>query len=327
MRDQFGRKIEYMRISLTDRCNLRCIYCMPEEETEQIDTENVLEYDEIIRVCKIAAKLGISKIKLTGGEPLVRKDIEVLIKRLKNLEGIKQVTLTTNGVLLKEKMQQLYESGLDAVNISLDTLDRKQYAQITKRDQLSKVLEGIECAMQYTGLKVKINCVALAGCNEKQWVPIAEFAKNYSIDVRFIERMPIGTKESFNIALQEEIQKCLDSAFGCSHKEENIQRGNGPAKYWSYPNFQGKIGFISAISHKFCEDCNRIRMTSEGYIKPCLQFSEGIDLRTLLRGDVGDDKIQEALEKVIYQKPRCHIFEQEKKEGHLEKHQMSWIGG
>lgn len=252
MRDQFERNINYMRVSVTDLCNLRCVYCMPKEGIRQISHDEILTFDEIARVCRIGAELGISRIKLTGGEPLVRKGIEDLAEMICRIPGIEQVTLTTNGILLKDKLPALKKAGISAVNISLDTMDRAQYQELTGKDCLLQVMEGIRAALEQ-GMRVKINCVALNECNEFQWGKLAALAKEYPLDVRFIEMMPIGLGKAYQGSMQEVIQKNLENIYGAAKPDSGAVRGNGPAVYWEFPGFQGKIGFISAISHKFCK--------------------------------------------------------------------------
>ena len=324
MLDKYGRKIDYLRISLTDRCNLRCIYCMPEEGICHIPREEILGLDEIVRICKCAQALGISKIKLTGGEPLVRKICVPLVKELKAISGISQVTLTTNGILLKEQLPGLMDAGLDALNISLDTLDRETFRQITRRDNIEQVLEGVECALSYPQLKVKLNCVPTFQ-KEEDLLSLAALAKTHPVHVRFIEMMPIGLGRQFTARGEEQIKQMLEKAYGKMTSVCEIL-GNGPCHYYSLPEFQGRIGFISALSHKFCSQCNRVRLTSTGYLKGCLQFEDGADLKALLRGGCTDEQLTKALEQTIYNKPQGHNF-QEKKTGKEESHIMSQIGG
>lgn len=325
MLDQYGRKIEYIRISITDRCNLRCMYCMPETGVEQVEHSDILRYDEIVRLTRIMSELGISKVKITGGEPLVRKDAAELIKSLKALPGIDNVTLTTNGILLKEQMKALDEAGLDAVNISLDALDETAFERITRRRGFSQVMEGMEEALGYSHIRVKINCVLMEGINEDQWIPIAGLAKKYDLDVRFIEMMPIGIGARFCGETQQEVTRLLEEAYGPAVPVSG-RFGNGPGTYMRIDGFKGKIGFISAMSHKFCKDCNRIRLTSEGFLKPCLQFATGCDLRPLLREEACDEEIRKQIEKTIFRKPRSHRFEERGQEG-FENRKMSEIGG
>ena len=325
IKDSYGREINYMRISITDRCNLRCRYCMP-DGAEWIPMKEILTYEEITEVCQEAVKLGITRFKITGGEPLVRRGCPEVIRMIKNISGTELVTLTTNGLLLGEQLEALLSAGLDAVNISLDTLDIKKYEWITGFDKLAVVLSSIEKAVA-SGIPVKINAVLQKGMNEEEWLPLTELARKLPLSVRFIEMMPIGLGKAYQGSMQEVIQKNLENIYGAAKPDSGAVRGNGPAVYWEFPGFQGKIGFISAISHKFCKDCNRIRMTAEGFVKPCLQFAQGVDMRSLLRGQTDDEELKQVFEQLIYEKPRCHQFETEKADESLEQREMSKIGG
>ena len=261
MNDQYGRRIDYMRVSVTDRCNLRCVYCMPGEGFSFLPHEDILSFEEIERVCRIGVRLGITKIKLTGGEPLVRRGIPDLVGKLKGIPGIDEVTLTTNGILLKEQINELVSNGLASVNISIDTLDERRYFRMTRGGDIKKALEGMESALKYPDLKVKVNCVPFC---EEDCISLALLAKKRKIDVRFIEMMPIGNGKNFNGKMSEEIYKLLHNEFG-DYEIYKKRVGNGPAEYIRFHNFDGRIGFISALSHKFCYKCNRIRLTSEGF--------------------------------------------------------------
>lgn len=325
MLDQYGREIDYIRISVTDRCNLRCTYCMPQEGITQVKHEEVLSYAEIIRLCRIFASLGITKIKLTGGEPLIRKELSALIRGIKEIPGIRNVTLTTNGVLLKEQMQELYDAGIDAVTVSLDTMDAEMFREITRRDQFQNVIEGIREGLKYPDIRSKINCVPIAGVNDNQWVKLAEFARNYPIDVRFIEMMPIGLGRKYHGNTQEMIINTLEKVYGNAVPVQG-DFGNGPGTYVEFPGFIGRIGFISAISHKFCSSCNRVRLTAEGYLKLCLQYTDGVDLREVLRNGQSDDEIRNLIKETIWRKPKSHQFTGGKSEN-IEEKQMSRIGG
>lgn len=324
MIDKYGRTIDYLRISLTDRCNLRCVYCMPEEGVCQIPHTEILTYDEILRICQCMETLGIRKIKLTGGEPLVRKDCAQLTKMLKALPGIEKVTLTTNGILLREQLEPLMSAGIDAINISLDTLDPELFHQITRRNSLDKVLEGLNAALSYPQLSVKINCVP-AIKKKENFVAMAGLAKQYPLHVRFIEMMPIGYGRQFPFQDEESIKEILEEAYG-PMLPITERFGNGPCHYYTIEGFQGKIGFISAVTHKFCRQCNRVRLTAEGFLKGCLQFQKGTDLRMLLRGGCTDEELTEAIRQVIWNKPVSHNFyETETKQD--ETRVMSQIGG
>lgn len=324
MLDQYGRIIDYMRISLTDRCNLRCIYCMPEEGICQIPREELLGQDEIIKICRLAGELGISRIKLTGGEPLVRRICVSLVKELKALPGIQQVTLTTNGILLKEQLPGLMEAGLDALNISLDTLEAENFRRITRRNELDRTLEGLEAALSYPSLKVKINCVPTFQ-TDQELLQVAALARENPLHVRFIEMMPIGLGKDFTARDENSVKEILEKKYGTLTPVSEIL-GNGPCHYYTLGGFKGKIGFISALSHKFCNQCNRVRLTSTGYLKGCLQFENGVDLKALLRNGASDEILKKALQKAIFEKPAGHNF-QEKKNGREESHIMSQIGG
>lgn len=326
MIDRCGRNIDYLRISVTDRCNLRCIYCMPKEGIRLTGRENILQEPEIIRVCRVMAELGIKKIKITGGEPLVRPRMPGLIHQIKAIPGIEKVTLTTNGILLKKQMKELAEAGLDSLNISLDTLDRDGFQKITRRDFLDDTLAGIKEAMKYPNVQLKINCVPLR-IEEQNLCEIAEFACKYPVHVRFIEMMPIGYGSSFTGMSQEKIVSLLEERFGRLVPYEGEPLGNGPCKYYIVKGFQGKIGFISAISHKFCSECNRIRLTSQGYLKTCLQYTAGRDLREVLRNGGTDEELKEIIKEALSEKPDGHHFREKAKEDDTESLCMAQIGG
>ncbi|MDD3338156.1 MAG: GTP 3',8-cyclase MoaA [Lachnospiraceae bacterium] len=325
MQDQYGRTIDYIRISVTDRCNLRCVYCMPEEGIQPVDHDEILTFDEILRLCRIFVSLGIHKVKLTGGEPLVRRGLTQLIRGIRDIPGITSVTMTTNGILLKEQLPQLYAAGIQGINVSLDTRKEQQFADITRRSGLSHALEGIEEGLRYPNIRMKINCVPLAGINDDQWVDLAGMAEEKPLDVRFIEMMPIGLGRAYPGEKQEMIFAALQKAYGAAEMADG-SFGNGPSTYVQFPGFVGKVGFISAISHKFCSGCNRVRLTSEGELKPCLQYAGGLQVRDLLRGNASDEILKKSIEETIYKKPKSHHFN-EKEEPGFEQKEMSRIGG
>ena len=317
MIDKYGREIDYLRISLTDRCNLRCIYCMPEEGVKSLSHAEILTYDEILRICRCAADLGIRKIKLTGGEPLVRKGCASLAKQIKAIPGIEKVTLTTNGILLAEQLDALLDAGIDAINISLDTLDPELFKKVARRDGLEKVFEGIKAALAHPGLSLKINSVPVIK-EKENFIGIAGLAQKYPIHVRFIEMMPIGYGAAYTGGSNEELFRQIEECYGnaseagtvrsregkkysadirdLSYTEEKQQSGKhgaGPAAYYRFPGLNMDVGFISAMHHKFCRSCNRIRLTSEGYLKLCLCYEKGVDLRAILRDPGKKQTLQE----------------------------------
>lgn len=326
MIDGYGRVIDYIRISVTDRCNLRCAYCMPQEGVPSVCHEDVLRYDEILRLVRIFVSLGIRRIKLTGGEPLVRKNVPEFAAALRQIPGIEQVTLTTNGVCLKEQMQMLADAGIGGINLSLDTLNPVVFEKIARRPAFDQVMEGLREALKYPEIPLKINCVPM-NIEGQNIVELAELARNYKIHVRYIEMMPIGLGRQFGFQSEEAILAELEKAYGpCRPFDKPL--GNGPGHYVSFEGFAGKIGFISAISHKFCERCNRVRLTSQGFLKTCLQYERGVDLRALLRGGASDEELRLAVEKAIREKPVSHQFLREQwADSDKETHMMSQIGG
>lgn len=334
MEDLFHRKIDYLRISVTDRCNFRCGYCMPKGGVVPLDHKDILTYEEIERLCALFAKIGIQKIKLTGGEPLVRKGFVSLVKRIHQIEGIRQVTMTTNGSLLGDCAADLKKAGLDGVNISLDTLKPEIFAKITGADQLRKILDAIQKSLEEGIPSVKINCVPMRDTNADEICEIAALAKNQPIEVRFIEMMPIGKGRGYEEIGEEEMRRKLEDAYG-SMKQEEKKLGNGPATYYKPEGFEGHIGFISAMSHKFCGNCNRIRLTSDGILKPCLQYAGEANLKQLLREGASDQEILTVMQKVIAEKPECHRFHEKmdamqngtKNTDHIEERVMTSIGG
>ncbi len=282
----------------------------------------ILTYDEIVAVCKEAVKLGIVKFKVTGGEPLVRKDCANLVKMIYQIDGVREVTLTTNGVLLKKYLSALINSGIHSVNVSLDTLDREKYKKITGFDELDKVLESIEAALD-AGLKVKINSVMHTKDYKEDFNNLILMAKEKPIDVRFIEMMPIGLGQESYLVSNEDLFLELKSRYK-GIEFDDVERGNGPSIYYKIPGFKGDIGFISAIHGKFCKDCNRIRLTSVGELKSCLCYGNEISLKKALRE--GDDaEVGRLIRESITSKPKQHCFEE--LENITEKKRMAQIGG
>lgn len=323
MTDGLGRNIDYIRISVTDRCNLRCMYCMPKDGLPHVSHEDILRYEETERLVRIFSGLGISKIKLTGGEPLLMKNFSSLAAKIKSIPGIEQVTITTNGVNLEKYLNELFLANIDGINISLDTPDCDVYKHITGTDSLKNVMKGLNKALE-TEIPLKINCVPL-GIEGQRETELAEIAKNHPVHVRYIEMMPIGLGRGFTYIPEEKILHELTVKYGEPHPaEEKI--GNGPCHYYEFEGFKGKIGFISAISHKFCGECNRLRLTSQGFLKSCLQYDIGADLRSPLRNGATDEEIEDIIKEVIKSKPEGHMFSIKNPE-RAENKIMSSIGG
>lgn len=323
MKDSFGREISYLRISITDRCNLRCRYCMP-EGIQQVRMHEILTYEEILEIAKAAASLGITKIKVTGGEPLVRLGCADLVKQLKGIPGIEQVTMTTNGILLKQYLPELKEAGIDAINVSLDTLKPEVFRMITGSDRLQDVKEGIEASV-HAGIRTKVNTVLQTGVNDGEWKDLVRLAQDLPIDVRFIEMMPIGYGKKYPPVSNEDLKKQIEAEFGPIEEDHRVH-GNGPAEYVHLPGYAGSIGFIGAIHGKFCSSCNRIRLTSMGKLKPCLCYGDTVDLRSILR-DQNDpqEALKQAIAEAITEKPQAHCFEQLSRI--TEEQEMIEIGG
>lgn len=353
MKDSFGRTIDYMRISITDRCNLRCRYCMP-HGVDCCPRREILSLEEIEAIGICAAGLGISRIKVTGGEPLVRRDCCRLVKMLKSIPGIEKVTITTNGVLLEQYLEPLIRAGIDGINISLDTLDASMYERITGSRCLSEVMKIIE-KTEAIPVSVKINAVSIDfSCFKEQegaggasvrggLHEMMELTRKYPVDVRFIEMMPIGYGRQFKTINHKELLADMYEAYP-GLEQDDTQHGYGPAVYYKIPGALGSVGLISAIHGKFCDYCNRVRLTAQGYLKTCLCYEDGADLRAILRDGLeestgeghyhwplspGDGELQArlaaAMKQAVESKPAAHCFE---KPGMItESHNMIAIGG
>ena len=309
MFDRYQRDIHYLRLSVTDLCNLRCRYCMP-DGVEKLEREAVLTYEEFLRLAALFARCGIDTVRVTGGEPLVRKNVAQLVAGLKATPGIRRVTLTTNAVLLAEQLPALLDAGLDSVNISLDTLRPEVFRQITARDDFAAVQAGLQAALQ-SGLPVKLNCVPQAGVNEGELEQLAALAKDNAMQVRFIEMMPIGYGAAMPCISGPELRARFARRWPelapLSAAQEHAL-GDGPAVYYTVPGWQGSIGFIAAVHGKFCASCNRVRLTSQGFLRPCLASETGCDLRALLRSGADDAQLLAAIRETIWAKPREHHF-------------------
>ncbi len=305
--DDYDRKINYLRISITDRCNLRCRYCMPEEGVDLIEHGDLLTYEEILQVVQVFTRNGISKIRLTGGEPLVRKGVVDLIKGIAATEGVRDLSLTTNGVLLGEYAGDLVTAGLRRINISLDTLRPERFAHITRRDKFKAVWEGIEAALQHRLSPVKINVVGIKGFNDDEIQEFARLSLTYPLHIRFIEFMPMGEGNEWH----------GEGAITSSRIMEEVgeigelipigpQANDGPAQRYYIKGGKGEIGFISPVSSHFCAQCNRLRLTPDGRIRTCLFSDEEIDLKGVVRGSGGEAKVEETLHQALRAKPEGH---------------------
>lgn len=307
MNDSRGRTIDYLRISVTDRCNLRCRYCMPEEGIALLSHEELLSFEEILTVCRCMAALGVSRVKLTGGEPLVRRQVSVLAGEIRRIPGISDVTMTSNGLLLPVYAKELKAAGVSSVNVSLDTLDPETFAQITRRDCFDDVQEGIRAA-RAAGLSVKINCAVSEDFDRTRFLAFAEFSRKEGIPVRFIEMMPIGQGRAYQAPDSARLLGWLREAYE-DVTGETAPMGNGPAVYVRYGHGQGCIGLIGAVHHKFCDSCNRVRLTSDGFLKLCLAREDGVDLRTLLRTGASEETLAAVIRAAVMEKPKSHDFE------------------
>ena len=322
MIDRYGRTIDYMRISVTDRCNLRCVYCVPECGVTRIPAERLLTEEELLRITRAAAKEGIAHVKVTGGEPLLRPNLAGLVQKIREIPGIETVTLTTNGILLPDQIDALAAAGISGINISLDTLNKERYRSLTRGGELERALAGLEAAKRQKGVTVKVNAVLYETHWEEDALTLAALAEKDPVHVRFIEHMPLGTEAEERPVREDAILALLQREYGkCESYQGKI--GEGPGHYVTFPGMTGKIGFISAISHKFCSGCNRLRLTADGDLRMCLQSKEGIPLRELLRDGATDEKVQEVFRGCILQKPEGHQMTEQK----IEAEGMCQIGG
>ncbi len=305
MLDQYNRKIDYLRISVTDRCNLHCAYCQP-QQTAFVPHAEILRYEEILHICQLAVQLGVNKFKITGGEPLLRRDCCDFISKLKQTEGVEQVTLTTNGTLLSQFLPQLVAAGVDCVNVSLDTLDADDYARLTG-GRLQEVLQGLD-ALAGSGLRCKLNCVPLADMGVGQLLTLLKLAHRYGAPLRFIELMPLACNNTLAGISGREIRSQLQQA-GLVLQRDGARYGNGPAVYWHVAGYRMPVGFIESIHNKFCSSCNRVRLTSVGLLQPCLYSDCGLSLKRMLRDGLGDDMLLAAMCETIVAKPSGHQFD------------------
>jgi cyclic pyranopterin phosphate synthase len=304
--DTYGRVHNNLRISVTDRCNLRCTYCMP-EDVVFMDRGELLSFEEIARFVRIAAPLGIDKIRLTGGEPLMRRELSRLVEMLCRIDGIRDVGLTTNGVLLAEHAQALYDAGLRRINVSLDTLDPERFRQLARRDGLEKVIAGILAAKRAGFDPVKVNAVSIRGVTEHEVVPLARFAREHGLELRFIEYMPIGADawERSKVYFAHEILEQLERDVAPLAPAKDYDP-RAPAMDFEYADGGGRVGIIASISRPFCMSCNRVRLTADGKLRNCLFALDEVDVKGLLRGDATEESIAEVIRRNVRAKWEGH---------------------
>lgn len=304
--DRENRHLNYLRISITDRCNLRCLYCVPEGRIPKLDHDDILSYEEILRLVDIGIGLGIRKVRITGGEPLVRKGVIDLLARLTRIKELEDVSLTTNGVLLAPNAQRIFDAGIRRINISLDSLDPRKYAQITGYDQFDKVWSGIEKALEIGFSPIKINIVAMRGINDDEIIDFGRLSIDHPFHIRFIEYMPIGNSRasSRDQILTPEIQEMI-ATIGLLTPVENGEN-DGPARRYRIAGSPGEIGFISAMSHHFCSHCNRLRLTADGKLRACLLADRHEPLKALLRNGGSDEQLAEIFRTAVRQKAAKH---------------------
>jgi cyclic pyranopterin phosphate synthase len=333
MQDLYGHRISYLRVSITDRCNERCTYCMPQELQEWLPREEILSFEETLRIIRVAAELGVAKVRVTGGEPLTRRDVVHFIAQIPKISGIKSLGLSTNGTLLarqivsgKTMAMALREAGVQSVNVSLDTLDRDVYSQITGRDFHAQVLEGIDAAITAGFDQIKLNAVLMRGRNEDQLIPLVEFAASRNLILRFIEMMPVSTVEVLsddNFMSILEAKRFIESVYGGLIPETEF-RTNGPATYYQVPNREQRIGFIGAMTNlHFCENCNKLRLTCDGKLRPCLGSYLEFDIMKPLRAGASDEQLRQFFLDVVERKPAQHDF----RDNYQPNRKMIAIGG
>lgn len=311
--DSFDRRITYLRLSVTDRCNLRCRYCMPEDGVDKLNHRDILTYEEFLRIVRAAASEGMTKVRLTGGEPLVRKGILDFIKQLYEIDGLADLRLTTNGVLLADMAEDLLDAGVKRVNISLDSLKRDVFEKITGRDYLHNVLAGIEKAIDIGFDKIKINCVPIRGWNDDEISDFARLSITKPLEIRFIEFMPLGDGGFWSpdkVVSFADIKEMLTTNLG-PMKSLPRKETEGPARVYKLPDSKGEIGFISPVTDHFCETCNRLRLTADGKLRLCLLSKKEIDIKQKLRSGADLDELKELLKTAVNMKPGRHILQED----------------
>jgi len=330
MIDQYNRNINYLRVSVTDRCNLRCKYCMPKDGLSRIGHNDILRYEEILRVIRAGVGLGISKVRITGGEPLVRRGVVDFIARLKSIPGLADISLTTNGVLLEQFAEDLFKAGIRRINVSLDSLNKEKYAAITRGGDLNAALAGIHEADRVGFAPIKINTVAIKGFNDDEILNFAAYTIDKPHQIRFIELMPlghVGGDNHSNYLSNDVVMDIIRQAYPLTAVNGQTNKVDGPARLYRIAGGQGSIGFISPVSRHFCNACNRLRLTADGRLRACLLSDEEVDLKVPLRDGCSDGDLEGLMRQAITRKPRGHTMIKE--ERHLRKcmKEMATIGG
>ncbi len=306
--DSFGRVHDNLRISVTDRCNIRCFYCMPADDVTFMKRELILSFEEIERVTRIAVSLGVNKVRITGGEPLVRRDLHVLVEKLCGIDGVKDVGITTNGILLADHAQQLYDSGLRRINVSLDVLDAEKFKRITRREGFENVIEGIQKAQDVGFDPVKVNAISIRGLTEEQIVPLGEFARRTGVELRFIEFMPLDADNAWErkrvLFASEILEQLCEGVMPMIPVKEDDECT--PTTLYQFEDGVGRVGFIPSVSSPFCQNCNRFRITADGKLRNCLFSLEETDVRDLLREGNSDEEIAQAILTCVAAKNEGH---------------------
>ncbi|MBI4547666.1 MAG: GTP 3',8-cyclase MoaA [Ignavibacteriae bacterium] len=309
LQDHFGRIVNNLRISVTDRCNFRCRYCMPEEGMVWLDRRELLTYEEITHLVHIFAELGITKIRLTGGEPLMRKELHILIEKINRVSGIQDIALTTNGYFLAEQALALVKAGLKRINVSMDSLAPEKFSVMTRRNYLHKVWEGLDAVEKLPIRPIKINVVLIRGINDNEIEDFARFARTKPFIIRFIEFMPIGADDGWSIEKVVPTREVIERIDATGKKLVPVEyHGSQPADRYKFEDGLGEIGFISSVSEPFCSSCNRVRITSDGKLRTCLFSLHETDLKALLRGGAGDEEIKEIIIQAVWAKEEGHLI-------------------
>lgn len=325
MFDKNNRHINYLRISITDHCNLRCQYCLPETDNSFSNKNDLLNADDIEKIVRATALIGIEKVRITGGEPLIRTDFLEILKRINSVKEIKKIAITTNGFNLLNNLDEFSKNGLNRINISLDSLNSDKYKKITRGGDFEQVMNSIKESSNGNFERIRINVVIMKGINDDEIFDFVNLTRELNIGVRFIELMPIGEGKRFTSMKNLEILDIIKSKY--TLERDAVEKTDGPASYYKISNFRGEIGFISPLSNRFCESCNRIRVTSNGFLKLCLHYNQGIDLIPYLRRNTSIETLSEIIKNAIYNKPKEHQMNCNSQDNTIETKRMNEIGG